>query len=194
MQRFLTIILTAVMAVSCNSKAPDPVAQAIEASAMKDVSGDYKFRITSLEKIDSTTFRTEVERRKELFTLKQQVEEQLYMKYYNEYKKQNSEKHRLAMEKAKANLDYMDYLERELASRLDDVAYYDYVFSGYSETADGRMNYNDVYVAITPEGEVLSMTANQRNLHKGTGRVIPGYLEGISSEDLDESLLSSDSE
>jgi hypothetical protein len=190
MQRFLIIILTAVMAVSCNKSTPDPVASAIEAAAMKDAGGDYKFRITSLEKIDSTTFRTEVERRKELFALKQKAEEQLYLKYYNEYKKQNAENHRQAMEKAKANLEYMDYLERDLASRLEDIAYYDYVFSGYSETEEGRMNYNNVYVALTPDGEVLSMTANQRDLHKGTGRVIPGYLEGISSEDLEESVRS----
>ena len=190
MQRFLIIILTAVMAVSCNRATPDPVEAAIEAAAMKDAGGDYKFRITSLEKIDSTTFRTEVGRRKELFALKQKAEEQLYLKYYNEYKKQNAENHRQAMEKAKANLEYMDYLERDLATRLDDIAYYDYVFSGYSETEEGRMNYNNVYVALTPDGEVLSMTANQRDLHKGTGRVIPGYLEGISSEDLEESVRS----
>ena len=74
MQRFLIIILTAVMAVSsCKSTAPDPVAKAIEAAAMKDAAGDYSFRITSLEKIDSTTFRTEIARRRELFDLKQQA-------------------------------------------------------------------------------------------------------------------------
>lgn len=184
MQRFLIIILTAVMAVSaCNSSTPDPVAAAIEAAAMKDADGDYRFRITSLEKIDSTTFRTEIGRRKELFELKIQAEEALFQKYLNEYKKQNSENHRQAMEKAKLNLAFVNTLEEKLASRLDETAYYDYVFSGYSETADGRMSYNNVYVAITPDGEVLAMTANQKDLHKGTGRVIPGYLEGISSEE-----------
>ncbi len=184
MQRFLIIILTAVMAVSsCKSTSPDPVAQAIEAAAMKDAAGDYSFRITSLEKIDSTTFRTEIARRRELFDLKQQAEEKLFQKYYQEGKKQNSENHRQAMEKAKLNLAFVNSLEEKLASRLDETAYYDYVFSGYSETEEGRMNYNNVYVAITPDGEVLSMTADQRDLHKGTGRVIPGYLEGISSEE-----------
>ena len=187
MRHILTILVTALVVVtSCNKKAPDPVAAAIEAAAMKDTEGDYSFRITSLEKIDSTTFRTEIERRKDLFALKVKAEEQLFDKYYREFKKQNSENHRQAMEKAKVNLEVMDYLEREMADRLDDVAYYDYVFSGYSETGEGRMNYNDVYVTVTPDFEVLTMTASQRDLHKGTGRVIPGYIESISAEMLEE--------
>ena len=176
------IVAAIAVVTSCNSTAPDPVAQAIEAAAMKDAAGDYKFRITSLEKIDSTTFRTEIARRKDLFVLKQQAEDLLFQKYYKEGKRQNSENHRQAMEKAKMNLQFVESLEERLAGRLDETAYYDYVFSGYSETSEGRMNYDNVYVAITPGGEVLSMTANQRDLHKGTGRVIPGYLEGISSE------------
>ncbi|MBR5736756.1 MAG: hypothetical protein IKX60_08210 [Bacteroidales bacterium] len=187
MHRFLfTIMLAAAFVTACKSSAPDPVAAAIEAAAMKDVTGDYNFRITSLEKIDSTTFRTEFEHRKDVFRLKQQTEEKLYWKYYGESKPKTAESHRQAMEKAKVNLDLMDYLENEMADRLDSVAYYDYVFSGYSETGEGRINYNNVYTAITPDFEVLTMTSNHRDLHKGTGRVIPGYVEGVSAELLEE--------
>ena len=171
---------------SCNKSAPDPVAEAIEAAAMKDTEGPYTFRITSLAKLDSTTFRTEIDRRKEQFVLKQQAEEKLYHKYFQEAKKQNAENHRLAMEKAKNNLEYMDALEANMADRLDEIAYYDYVFSGYSETEAGRVTYNDVYVTITPEGEVLTMTSDKRDMHKSTGRVIPGYIETITSITLSE--------
>jgi len=181
--RFLPYILSVMLIVSaCGSSAPDPVAKAIEAAAMQGATDDYTFRITSLEKIDSTTFRTETERRKELFLLKQQAEEKLFQKYYKEGKRQNSENHRLAMEKAKANLAFVESLEDRMADRLDDIAYYDYVFSGYSKTKDGSMTYDNVYVTITPDGEVLTMTANQKDMHKGTGKVIPGYIEGISSD------------
>jgi len=184
-------MMVAALAVvtSCNKSAPDPVAAAIEAAAMKDAEGEYTFRITSLAKIDSTTFRTEIGRRRELFALKQQVEERHFQKYSREGKKKNAESHRLDMEKAKANLEYMDYLEQELADMLDDIAYYDYVFSGYSKTDDSRMTYDKVYVTVTPAGEVLTMTANEKDLHKGTGRVIPGYIEGITSEELEGAAI-----
>ena len=187
MHRFLTILVTALAVVtSCNNKTPDPVAAAIEAAAMKDTEGDYSFRIYDLAKIDSTTFRTEFERRRDVFRLKQQTEEKLYWRYNAEGKPKTSESHRQAMEKAKVNLETMDYLEKEIGARIDDIAYYDYVFSGYSETKEGRMTYDKVYVTVTPDYEVLTMTANQRDLHKGTGRVIPGYIETISAELLEE--------
>ena len=180
------IVAAVAVVTSCNRTTPDPVAQAIEAAAMKDAAGEYTFRITNLEKIDSTSFRTEIMRRKDLFALKQLAEEKLFQKYYQEGKRQNSENHRLAMEKAGQNLRFVESLEEKLAARLDETAYYDYVFSGYSETAEGRMTYDNVYVAITPAGEVLGMTSDRSDLHKGTGRVIPGYLEGISSESVGE--------
>lgn len=180
------IVAALTVVTSCNQKTPDPVAAAIEAAAMQDAGTDYTFRIYSLEKIDSTTFRTEFQHRKDVFSLKQQTEEKLYWKYYGEGKPKTAESHRQAMEKAKVNLELMDYLEKEMAGRLDDVAYYDYVFSGYSQTEEGRMTYDNVYVTVTPDFEVLTMTSNQRDLHKGTGRVIPGYIEGVSAELLDE--------
>ena len=187
MHRFLTILVTALAVVtSCNNKTPDPVAAAIEAAAMKDAKGDYSFRIYDLAKIDSTTFRTEFNRRKDVFRLKQQTEEKLYWRYNAEGKPKTAESHRQAMEKAKVNLECMDYLEQEIGERIDDVAYYDYVFSGYSETKEGRMTYDKVYVTVTPDYEVLTMTADKRDLHKGTGRVIPGYIETISAELLEE--------
>ena len=180
------IVTALVVVTSCNNKAPDPVAAAIEASAMQGTESDYTFRFTSLAKIDSTTFRTEFEHRKDVFRLKQQTEEKLYLRYVNEHKPKTAESHRQAMEKAKANLELMDYLESEMAGRLDDVAYYDYVFSGYSQTKEARTTYDNVYVTITPDYEVLTMTSNQKDMHKGTGRVIPGYIEGVSAELLEE--------
>ena len=49
-----------------------------------------------------------------------------------------------------------------------------------------ELTYDNVYVTITPDCEVLTMTANKRDMHKGTGRVIPGYIESISAELLEE--------
>ena len=178
----IPVIAVMLAATACSSGTPDPVAVAIEQAAMKDAGDDYTFRINELAKLDSTTFRTEIERRKEVFRLKYQAEEKLCNRYLSEKKPKNAEIHRQAMENARHDIEIMDDIGRELESILDDVAYYDYVFSGYSQTADGRVNYNNVYVTITPDNEVLTMTSNQKDLHKGTGKVIPGYVTIISSE------------
>ena len=77
----------------------------------------------------------------------------------------------------------MDSIENAMAGKLDDVAYYDYVFSGSATAKEGKVSYSNVYVTITPAGEVLTMTSNQKDLHKATGRVIPGYIESITAEE-----------
>ena len=184
MKRLVLLSALLPLLLSCGGRTPDPVHEAIKGEIMGNMSQEFTdVTIHLVEKIDSTTFRTELEHRKDVFRVKQQAEEKLYLKYSNEHKPKTAESHRLAMEKAVANLAFVEGLEQQLAARLDDIAYYDYVFSGYSQTSEGRMTYDNVYVTVTPACEVLTMTANAKDLHKGTGRVIPGYLEGITSEE-----------
>jgi hypothetical protein len=54
------------------------------------------------------------------------------------------------------------------------------------------MQFRDAYISITPDGRVISMTAERRDLHKGAGRVIPGYLEllkGAGEDDEDTEVI-----
>ena len=63
---FIIIAAAALLTASaCTGSQPDPVAGAIAQAAVKGLPGDYAFRLSSLEKIDSTTFRTEIDRRKD---------------------------------------------------------------------------------------------------------------------------------
>lgn len=184
MKKILIIAAVALLSVACNSsKEKDPVSLAIEQKLMKDVAGDYQFNISQIAKVDSTLLSTELDRRQEVFELKIKAEKERYEMYLSKNMKQNAQKHLESMKKAERNLQFIKETRERLAERLDEIAYYDYLFSGSSKVDGQTTKYENVYFTITPSGEILSVTAKLRDLHKSTGKVIPGYLEYITSDD-----------
>ena len=166
------LLLLGLLAAGC-AKAPDPVEESLAAYILRGREGS--FRLYSLEKIDSTTFRTEFEHRQNVFDLKLQEETRLFENYYFQNKKKNADRHWEAMERTREAIKGLDSLRAALAGRMDEVAYYDYVFSGRAETADAATEFKDTYVCMTPELEIIAMTTERRDLHKAGGRAIPGY-------------------
>ena len=81
------------------------------------------------------------------------------------------------MERARASLKGLDSLRTTLEGRLDEIAYYDYVFSGRAETANQATDFAGTYASITPALEVIALSAAQKDLHKSGGRAIPGYVQ-----------------
>lgn len=166
------LLLLGLLAAGC-AKAPDPVEESLAAYILRGREGS--FRLYSLEKIDSTTFRTEFEHRQNVFDLKLQEETRLFENYYFQNKRKNADRHWEAMERTREAIKGLDSLRAALAGRMDEVAYYDYVFSGRAETADAATEFKDTYVCMTPELEIIAMTTERRDLHKAGGRAIPGY-------------------
>lgn len=166
------LLLLGLLAAGC-AKAPDPVEESLAAYILRGREGS--FRLYSLEKIDSTTFRTEFEHRQNVFDLKLQEETRLFENYYFQNKKKNADRHWEAMERTREAIKGLDSLRSALAGRMDEIAYYDYVFSGRAETADAATEFKDTYVCMTPELEIIAMTTERRDLHKAGGRAIPGY-------------------
>ena len=166
------LLLLCVLAAGC-AKAPDPVEESLAAYILRGREGS--FRLYSLEKVDSTTFRTEFEHRQNVFDLKLQEETRLFENYYFQNKKKNADRHWEAMERTREAIKGLDSLRSALAGRMDEIAYYDYVFSGRAETADAATEFKDTYVCMTPELEIIAMTTERRDLHKAGGRAIPGY-------------------
>ena len=177
MKKFLTAIAAAAMMLSCSGSQPDPVAQALEEAVKLSISEPCKFRLYTLELTDSTTFRTEFERRAKVFEVKSKREGELYARYVTEGKPKNAAVHMEAMTKANRNHSSLDSLMNSMASRLDDIAYYDYKFSGKAYGDSGEVEYRDSWFTITPAGKVLAITHDKKELHKNAGRAIPGYME-----------------
>ena len=167
-------LLLCVLAAGC-AKTPDPLQEALSAHILRGREGT--FRLYSIEKIDSTTFRTEFEHRQNVFERKLQEETKLYENYYFQNKKKNAARHWEAIERTHEVMKGLDSLRTVMAGRMDEIAYYDYVFSGRAETADAATEFKDTYVCMTPALEVISMTAERKDLHKAGGRAIPGYLQ-----------------
>ncbi len=167
------LLLLGILAAGCAKKAPDPVEEALSAYILRGQQGT--FLVYTLEKIDSTTFRTEFEHRQNVFERKLQEETKLFENYYFQNKKKNADRHWEAMERTREAIKGLDSLRSALAGRMDEIAYYDYVFSGRAETADAATEFKDTYVCMTPELEIIAMTTERRDLHKAGGRAIPGY-------------------
>ena len=175
---------------SCGGNAPDPVVEAITGEIMGMPQQFTDVTVTKYEKVDSTTFRTELERRKKVFTTKRDVDSDFLIKYMTEGKKRNAEIKTESYRKDLVILQGLDSLERVHAAILDNVAYYDYRFNASAKAKDVTMQFRESYISITPDGKVISMAAERRDLHKAAGRVIPGYaelLQGAGEDDGEQS-------
>jgi len=187
MKKFILLSALSVLLVSCGGRTSDPVHEAIKGEIMGNMSQDFTdVTINKVEKIDSTTFRTELDRRKKAFALKRDADSELLLKYITEGKRRNASIKTESYKKDLAILQGLDSLETLLGDRLDDIAYYDYRFSADAKGQGFSMQFRDAYIAITPDGRVISMTAERRDLHKSAGRVIPGYYELVKGSDEEE--------
>ena len=190
MKRILFVMAAAaaaVLAVSCGGSEPDPVAEAIKAEITTNMAeGFTSVKNITYELVDSTTFAQEFERRIKTFEVKRDADGKYLLKYTREGKTRNAAIKSDAYKRDLEILRDLDSLHAACAGILDDVAYYDYRFSADAKGDNSVMQFRDAYVAMTPEHEVIGMTAKQKDLHKGLGKVIPGYLGLVKGEEEEE--------
>ena len=167
-------LLLCVLAAGC-AKTPDPLEAALSAHILRGREGT--FRLYGIEKVDSMTFRTEFGHRQDVFERKLREETRLYEDYSLQRKPKNAAVHREAMERTRVAMKGLDSLRTVMEARMDEVAYYEYRFSGRAETGSEAVEFKDTYVSMTPSLEILTMSADRADLHKVGGRAIPGYLE-----------------
>ena len=175
MKTIARFLLLCVIAAGCAEKAPDPLQEPLGAYILQGQEGT--FRLYRIEKVDSTTFRTEFERRQNVFDLKLQAETRLYNDYVRQNKPKNAARHWDAIQRTREVMNGLDSLKAVLDGRLDEVAYYDYVFSGRVDLGSRYAEYPEAYASITPAREVITVTTERKDLHKAGGRAIPGYLQ-----------------
>lgn len=183
MKRIVKVLILSVLCafcVGCEKKA-DPLQEVLGAYIFRGQEGS--FELYRIEKIDSTTFRTEFERRQNVFDLKLEEETNLYESYIIQGKPKNAARHLDAIQRTHEVLKGLDSLRAMIEGRMDEIAYYDYVFSGQSVIGDETTNYLSAYASITPALEVIALTAKQKDLHKSGGRAIPGYLQLLKSDE-----------
>ena len=188
----VSLALLAGAVLSCGPKQADPMEQALAEKIQQAVGGEAKVKVYSMEVVDSTTFRTELERKFKIFNLKIEQNRKFYETYLKEGKPKNAELKSKAIRKDQEILKGLEAIQERLGERLDEVAYYDYKFTASAVLKSGRENYNDYFCAITPDGRVLGISSDQNAIHKGTSSVIPGYKALLELSDAEEVKLVKD--
>ncbi len=176
----LILPLLCILMPGCKEQAPDPLQQALKAYILQGEEGT--FQLYRIEKIDSTTFRTEFERRQNVYELKLKQENKLYRDYLSQNKPKNAKRHSEAIVRTCEIMNGLDSLKAGMKGRLDDIAYYDYVFSAKASSDSQYSEFQSAYVSITPAYEIITLTEDRKDLHKAGGRAIPGYLQLLGQD------------
>lgn len=178
----LPLLTAVILCISCTVE-QDPIATAIGKELLKDVPEGGKFRMDRMEKIDSSTFRTEFGRRTELFETKANADFKLYNDYFERGLRQNVARKLADIDRDRMIVDSLKVMLERMGDDADKVAFYDICFSAEASVGGASQILTDCYASVTPDGEVLCITRDRKDLHKTTGKVIPGYLELIKEDD-----------
>ncbi len=183
MKKYLSICFSALCVVCCSPAEPTLEQKALNDKFAETIPTITKVNYSRFEKIDSTTLGTEIDNRIALFETKNEVNKRHYEKYVREKKMTNANLKSDEIYKGLAVIEFLDSLKADLGpEHLSDIAYYDYKFTATVRYQGGYQELTDYYACITPDGKVLGYTNEIKNLHKGCGSSIPGYVQALKDE------------
>ena len=174
--------LLLILAGCGGNKVDDPVGELIADELMEGTTEPYEFVFKHLERIDSTTYATEFARRIDVYGI--QIDQNIarFEKFVKEGKKKNALKASEELKRGQKILGELEAMRQLMGDDTLRVAYYDYEFSGEARLPKGRKKvFEKGYATVTPEGRVLTLAGDPKDLHKATGLVIPGYKELLES-------------
>lgn len=176
---FLAAFLMAAVALilsSCASKYSDEKA-AVAAKIAETMGEVQNFNFKSFEQIGQTTVGEEIEMRVKAFKTKLEQDQKFFDMYTAGGVLGKAAQKKTAIERDQLHLTQLDSIRNTLGAGLGEIAYRDYKFSAAGKLKDSQLEATDWYAAIAPDGTVLSLVQDQKNLHKGLGVTIPGYKE-----------------
>lgn len=187
MKRLLYIVAATALLASCAPSQPvDPFQAALETQIKSQIGEDAKVTFELFERVDSTTFGEELSYRREVFDLRRAQNEKLFKKYKAAGQPNSAAAKRNAINHDDEVIAGLAAMSESLADILGNVAYYDYHFSCRVKSGSAKADYRDYFATITPDCEVMSIENSRKTLHRTLGRVIPGYMELVKSDDDDE--------
>lgn len=129
----------------------------------------------TFEFVGQTTVGEEIEMRTNQFKTKLEQDQKFYDMYAAGRAAAKAAEKKHAIERDQLHLMQLDSIRNALGARLDEIAYRDFKFSAVGKLEGGKLEATDWYAAIAPDGTVLSLVQDKKNLHKGLGVTIPGY-------------------
>lgn len=171
----LPVLAATLLLGACQTKYAAEKA-AVSAKIVETMGEVTSLKFNNFEQIGETTVGQEVEMRTALFKTKLEQDQKFYDMYTAGGVIGRAAKKKAAVERDQIFLTQLDSIRNTLGAGLNAVAYRDYQFSAVGKLADGsKLEATDWFAAIAPDGTVLSMVQDKKNLHKGLGVTIPGY-------------------
>lgn len=181
MKKIALFVLVACLAYACGQKPADPVAEAIVAEMMKDIDQPYEIDVTELQKLDSTSFATEFQRRISIYDIRLDQNTARMEKYIREGKTNNATRVFEALQRDTKIFNELNAMKEMMGADTLKTAYYDYSYTYSGKVGGQRIAPKKAFATVTPEGKVITFAAERKELHKATGLVIPGYKELLDS-------------
>ena len=181
---FAALAASLLSLASCGGSQPDPLTEAVKAKIAESVKGSpADVRLDHFELIDSSALGTERSRCKDLFRVKIKRENELYEKYQRNGQYNTASAKVQVIAKAQKNYDGIEALEKQFEAQKDSIIAYHYKLAGRAKNAEGAVaKFDEAYVAVTPDNQVLTLVTDKRDLSKVVRHAIPGYMELLGSD------------
>lgn len=181
MKKVYLFALTALALCACGQKPADPIADAIVAEMMKGIDQPYKITVDRLQKLDSTTFATEFQRRISIYDIRLDQNTARMEKYIREGKPKNATKVFQALQRDTKIFNELNAMKEMMGDDTLKTAYYDYSYTYSGKVGDQRIAPKQAFATVTPDGRVLTFASDRKDIHKASGLAIPGYKELLDS-------------
>ena len=212
MKKISVIAALALCVVSCGlGQKPNQYKDAVKEEIIRLVGADAKVSFNTFELKETTTFADELEYRKGLIEARHKMNIRFQEKYSEERMPKNAGIKRLAILKDEEVLKGLDAIQERIevacgdrksiylteiqaeggkrmaaADSLDKVAYYVFQFTGEAKCQGTTSTFKDYFACVTPDGRLLSLTDNEKAIHKGLGNVLGGYRLLLGAEEKEE--------
>lgn len=181
MKKILLFAGLFLLAAACTPKQPDPVAEAIVEAMTRDIDQPCKITVSNLEKLDSTSFAVEFQRRISIYDIRIDQNTARLEKYIREGKKNNATKMFNDLQRDTKIFNELNGMKEMMADDTLKTAYYDYSFTYGGKVGNQKIPSKKAYATVTPDGRVITYGADLKDIHKASGLAIPGYKELLES-------------
>lgn len=188
MRKTLLLLTTALCLLGCDRYRPkDPVRESLISVIIQATGADEdKVYITDLHLVDSTTYGEELAVRRYLLAYKAAVNESHRAYYAERGSRRAANLYAASVAKDRNALEGLDSLKVSLGEKLEEVAYYEFVYSAQASSPDTKYIIQDWHFLITPRYHIIAMKQTHTGIARGLGKIIPGYLTVLGENEISE--------
>ncbi|MBR4823010.1 MAG: hypothetical protein IKZ71_07645 [Bacteroidales bacterium] len=182
MKKLIIALIPLLTLISCGEPELTPIQEAVKQKVEEQLGKLDYITFNEFELVDSSKFSDEIARRRHTIEVRYKLNDKKAQEYKSKGMLTNAGIKRQAAEKDLQVLEGIKALEQRLAEHdsLDVVELYRYKFSAIARSDGENVTIENMYVAITPDNQVVAMDYKKDGVLKATGSLIPGYREMLA--------------